>query len=67
MTQVINAPMAGEKKTERFEMKIEPSLLTRLKRQASRFSMGDSAYVRRAIIERLERDEATDPDLQDSD
>jgi hypothetical protein len=58
-TDLLSPPVA-EKKSERFEMKIEPTLLARLRRQAERFSVADAAYVRLAIIEKLERDEATD-------
>ncbi len=62
MTTAFASPPVAEKKSERFEMKIEPTLLARLRKQAGRFSVADAAYVRTAIIEKLERDETTEPD-----
>lgn len=45
---------------DRFDLRIAPELLARIAAQAERFGQGNSAYVRLAIIEKLERDEATD-------
>jgi hypothetical protein len=49
----------------RIDLRVDPELRARIKRQADRFNLGISAYLRQAAIERLERDEATDPDASD--
>lgn len=46
---------------ERLDLRLSPELRERIARQVERFSGGMSGYIRQAIIERLERDEATDP------
>jgi hypothetical protein len=46
---------------DRIDLRCEPDLRERAERQAERFGQGLSAYIRQAITERLERDEASDP------
>lgn len=52
-------------KRDRIDLRCEPELRERIEQQAERFGGGISAYIRQAIIERLERDEATDPRQSD--
>ena len=51
----------GQRKERRIELRAEELWAQRVERQAERFNLGLSAYIRQAIQERLERDEATDP------
>ena len=47
---------------DRIDLRVEPEFVRRLVAQAGRFTGGNiSAYIRIALVERLERDEATDP------
>lgn len=67
------APLVARKKQEarpptsvplprdRIDLRAEPALVVRLRRQAERLGLNISAYLRLAAVERLERDEATDP------
>lgn len=56
------APM-GKKadRRDRIDLRCEPEMRDRIESQGERFGQGLSAYIRQAIIERLERDEASDP------
>jgi predicted HicB family RNase H-like nuclease len=66
MPAIVEAPAVAKKPDEyrdRFDLRIDPALMARLAAQAERFGQGNSAYVRLAIIEKLERDEASDPRL----
>lgn len=50
----------------RIDLRIEPDLERRLRRQAKRFTGGNlSAYFRLGMVERLEKDEASDPRLKE--
>ena len=47
---------------DRIDLRAETALVKRLQRQAERFTGGNlSAYIKLALIERLEKDEGTDP------
>lgn len=64
MTSTLYGTAVAAKKKEhrdRFDLRIEPSLLARTDAQAERFGTNISAYIRQAITEKLERDEATVP------
>jgi predicted HicB family RNase H-like nuclease len=54
--------VAKKETRDRIDLRIEPDLRDRLERQAERFSVAISAYIRTALVEKLERDEETDPD-----
>lgn len=54
-----------DKARDRIDLRVEPELRERVEGQADRFGQGLSAYIRQAIIERLERDESTDPNRED--
>jgi hypothetical protein len=47
----------------RLELRVDPSWLARVQAQADRHGLSVSAYLREAGTIRLERDEASDPDL----
>jgi hypothetical protein len=49
----------------RLELRVDPAWLARVQQQADRHGLSVSAYLREAGTIRLERDEASDPDLQD--
>lgn len=51
----------------RLELRVDPTWLTRVQRQADRHGLSVSAYLREAGTIRLERDEASDPELQGDD
>lgn len=46
---------------ERLDLRLEPAMRRRIREQAKRFGQKMTPYVKQAIIERLERDEASDP------
>lgn len=50
---------------ERFDLRLPPDLRERLEAQADRFGLDLSAYVRLALVEKVERDEATNPSRDD--
>lgn len=52
---------------DRFDLRIDPEIRARIERQAQRFGQKMTPYVMQAIIERLERDEASDPDPDPDD
>lgn len=57
-------PVARPKKptpSVRFDIRTDPEWLARVNRQADRQSLSAAAYIRQAVAEKLERDEATDP------
>lgn len=45
----------------RIDLRADPEWIARVQRQADRFGLKLSAYIRHATSERVERDEATDP------
>lgn len=46
----------------RIDLRADPEFVARVEAQAKRFGgIGLSAYIRAAVAERLERDEASDP------
>lgn len=47
---------------DRLDLRCEPDWLARVERQAKRFGMTVSAYIKRAVTVSLEADEDTDPD-----
>jgi hypothetical protein len=51
-----------EPERDRIDLRVDPEIRERLNRQAERFGMRLSPYIRQAVIEKLERDEATDPE-----
>lgn len=56
------APMGKKsERRDRIDLRCEPEMRDRIESQGERFGQGLSAYIRQAIIERLERDEASDP------
>jgi hypothetical protein len=46
---------------DRLEVRAEPEWIARVFRAAERFGLSLSAYIKLAVTERLERDEATAP------
>jgi hypothetical protein len=50
-----------DKPTGRIEMRADLEFIARVERQAERFGIGVSAYIRQAVSVRLEQDESTDP------
>lgn len=46
---------------DRLDMRLEPETRQRADRQAERFGLSLSAYIRRALIRQLEEDEASEP------
>lgn len=60
-----NQSRTPEPARERFDLRLDPEIRERLTRQANRFGLSLSAYIRSGMIEKLERDEATDPSAQD--
>ena len=52
-----------EPSRDRVDLRIDPKIRERIERQCDRFGLDLSAYIRLAIVEKLERDEATDPEL----
>ncbi len=53
------------KQRDRIDLRIDPKIRARIDRQAERFGLDLSDYIRQAIVEKLERDEATDPERDD--
>lgn len=52
--------MAADNETRnRVDLRVTPALRERLEEAAQRFGLTISAYIRLAVIERLERDEVT--------
>lgn len=49
---------------DRLDLRAEPAWVARVRRQADRFGMSISAYIRAKTTEALERDEATDESLK---
>lgn len=52
-----NSDPAGE----RFGLRVDADWMDRVIRQAERLGMSASSYIRQAVVERLERDEANEP------
>mgnify|MGYP002365916855 FL=1 len=50
---------------DRIDLRVDPALRERLEAQAERFGQPLSAYIRQSMVEKLERDEASDPRLKD--
>ena len=46
---------------DRIDLRVDPELYARVAKQAERFGVGISAYIRQATIARLELDESTAP------
>jgi hypothetical protein len=44
---------------DRIDLRADPEFISRVKVQAKRKRMSSSAYIRQAVMERLEADEAT--------
>lgn len=51
----------AEQPRDRVDLRIDPSLAGRAKRQADRLGMSLSAYMRMALTRQVESDEATEP------
>jgi hypothetical protein len=49
---------------DRLDLRAEPAWIARVRRQADRFGMSISAYIRAKTTEALEKDEATDEPLK---
>jgi hypothetical protein len=49
---------------DRIDLRADRAWVARIERQASRFSLTVSAYIKQATSQALERDEATDPQLR---
>lgn len=48
---------------DRVDLRADPAWIARVERQATRKTIGLSAYIRQAVTAALEADEATDPTL----
>ncbi len=46
---------------DRIDLRADPELVARLRRQSARFGLAVSAYIRQAINKQLEADESTPP------
>lgn len=60
---VAKAPQAetdNDGERDRIDLRVEPSLRRRLNKQATRFGMKLSPYIRQALIKQLEADEASE-------
>jgi hypothetical protein len=69
MSVTLTGPSVAKKKVKpsgRIELRAELEWIARVERQAERFGVGLSGYIRLAVAERLERDEATDPSVKPS-
>jgi len=53
-------PRKPSENRDRLDLRAEPAWIARVRRQAERFGMSVSAYIRIRTTEALERDEATD-------
>jgi hypothetical protein len=53
-----------DKPVGRIELRADLEFIARVERQAERFGIGVSAYIRQATSVRLEQDEETDPGLR---
>ena len=51
----------SEPARDRVDLRIDPAVRERLEQQCARFGLDLSAYIRLAIVQKLEQDEATDP------
>lgn len=54
-------PSANEPARDRIDLRADPDWIVRVQKQADRFGVPLSAYIRQATTDRLEKDEATDP------
>lgn len=59
-------PTKGKKPSDepargRIDLRADPAWVARVERQAERYGMTVSAYIRRAVSKELEQDEASDP------
>lgn len=50
---------------DRIDLRAERAWVARVERQAERFGVSLSAYIRQAVSKQLELDEATDPGAKD--
>lgn len=57
-TAVANAPKQNR---ERLDMRLDPDIRKRAGIQAERFGMSLSAYIRSALVKKVEEDEQTEP------
>ena len=48
---------------DRIDLRADPSWVARVEKQAERFGVNLSAYIREAVTRRLEADEESDPSL----
>ena len=55
----------SDRKEARFDLRSEAAWMARVERQAARFSLTVTGYIRRAVSKELEADEATDPRLKE--
>ena len=51
---------------DRIDLRAEPALVARARRQAVRLGISLSSYIRLAMVLKVEQDEATDPELADN-
>lgn len=58
----MDVPVA--KKSDRIDLRCSPELRRRLERQCARFNVALTAYITQAVVQRLEADEATDPQAE---
>jgi hypothetical protein len=59
MAACMDGPVA--KKSDRIDFRCSPELRRRLERQCARFNVPITAYITQAVVQRLEADEASDP------
>jgi predicted HicB family RNase H-like nuclease len=52
---------SADDERDRIDLRAEPELVARLKRQAKRLGISMSAYIRLAVTRQVEQDESNDP------
>ena len=72
MSSTLASPPVAKKRTpsadaarDRIDLRADPAWVARIEKQAERFGLTVSAYIRQAVSRQLEQDEATDPQKDD--
>lgn len=60
-------PNANAVDRDRIDLRIAPEMRSRAQEQADRYGMSLSAYIKQALVQRIEADEATQPGRDEAD
>lgn len=60
MVETVRLPVAKTER-ERLDMRLDPDIRRRAEVQAERYQLSLSAYIRQALVARIERDEEEEP------